>query len=172
MKGGTSCRLFACGGYQLLSFFKRIASNCLLLKCDNVSFRSISVSFKTNWCSMNRFLLCVVSLTVISGCASQANKIEPSYASSAAYDSLSCHALKEEGVRLSASAATAVGRQNAAAKNDAIKTGVGLVLFWPVLLFNEGNGVKAAEVARLKGEMQALERAAGQKGCNITFRSY
>ncbi|OYR31487.1 hypothetical protein CES86_0980 [Brucella lupini] len=46
------------------------------------------------------------------------------------------------------------------------------MLFWPVLLFNEGNGVKAAEVARLKGEMQALERAAGQKGCNITFRSY
>lgn len=118
---------------------------------------------------MIRFIIFVTIVSFLSGCATGASKIAPSYVSSSNYDSLSCSALKEEAARLSGIAAQAMGRQNKAAKYDAIKTGVGLVLFWPVLFFNEGNGMKAAEVARLKGEMSALQRAALRKKCNITF---
>ncbi|MBC8716975.1 hypothetical protein [Ochrobactrum sp. Marseille-Q0166] len=119
---------------------------------------------------MKKLLLCAISLSVIAGCASRANKIEPGYASSSNYENLSCSALREEAVRLSVSASDAIKRQNKAANTDAIKTGVGLVLFWPVLFLNEGDGKKAAEVARLKGEMIAVERASQRKNCNISFQ--
>jgi len=44
--------------------------------------------------------------------------------------------------------------------------GVGLVLFWPALFFLAGSD-KKDELARLKGEYDALEQAAIQKDCMI-----
>ncbi|PQA73202.1 hypothetical protein C3731_12895 [Brucella oryzae] len=120
---------------------------------------------------MKRFLYLLPSVALVSGCATRSDNISASYVPSSVYNSQSCSQLKEEAVRLSYSAATAVGRQNSAATRDTITTGVGLVLFWPALFLNNGDGAKAAEVARLKGEMQALERASALKGCNITFRN-
>jgi len=111
------------------------------------------------------------ALALLAGCATRASNIAPSYVSTAAYDSMSCPALKEEAVRLSQAASTAVGRQNSAANGDAVKTGLGVVFFLPALFLNEGNGIKAAEVARLKGEINALERASVRKNCNISFRA-
>ena len=51
-----------------------------------------------------------------------------------------------------------------------MKTTVGLVLFWPVLLFNEGDGQTAAELASLKGQMKAIEQASLKNNCAIQFR--
>ena len=46
---------------------------------------------------------------------------------------------------------------------------IGLVLFWPTLFFLEGgDGPEAAEYARLKGEVDALEGVAIQKQCDMT----
>jgi hypothetical protein len=47
--------------------------------------------------------------------------------------------------------------------------GVGLVVFWPALLFIPGKD-QSAEVSRLKGEMEALEQAAIAKNCGIQFK--
>lgn len=48
-------------------------------------------------------------------------------------------------------------------------TTVSLVLFWPAAFFMKGDGADAAEVARLKGEMQAIERVNSVKKCGIVF---
>jgi len=50
-----------------------------------------------------------------------------------------------------------------------VKTTVGMVLFWPVILFNEGDGAKANEVANLKGQMRTIEQASVQKNCGFNF---
>ena len=47
---------------------------------------------------------------------------------------------------------------------------VSLVLFWPAAFMIRGNGESAAELGRLKGEMQAIEQANIQKNCGINFR--
>ena len=48
--------------------------------------------------------------------------------------------------------------------------GVGLILFWPTLFFLEGgDGPEAAEYARMKGEIDALETISIQKNCGIKF---
>jgi hypothetical protein len=52
----------------------------------------------------------------------------------------------------------------------AVATGVGVVLFRPALFFIKGDSTTAAEVARLKGEMDPIEQASIQKKCGIEFR--
>lgn len=61
------------------------------------------------------------------------------------------------------------GVQDENRHDDKIKTAVGVVLFWPVLLFNEGDGQTASELASLKGQMNALEQASIKKNCGIQF---
>ena len=60
--------------------------------------------------------------------------------------------------------------QDRKAANDSAVTAVSLVLFWPAAFMIRGNGESAAELGRLKGEMQAIEQANIQKNCGINFR--
>lgn len=108
--------------------------------------------------------------TTVSSCATAPDKIEASYVSPLAYESYNCNQLSQEAERLSYRAADATGVQRKKAKNDAVATGVALVLFWPALFFIKGKGANEAEVARLKGEMEAIEKVSIQKGCDIQFR--
>jgi len=48
-------------------------------------------------------------------------------------------------------------------------TTAALVIFWPAAFFVKGDGATAAELSRLKGEMETIERVADEKGCGITF---
>jgi hypothetical protein len=49
--------------------------------------------------------------------------------------------------------------------------GVGLVIFWPSLFFIGGDKVNAAQLAHLKGEMDAIQQVSIQKQCGIQFRT-
>jgi hypothetical protein len=44
------------------------------------------------------------------------------------------------------------------------------VLFWPTLFFIKGDGQTAAELARLKGEFDTLEKVSIEKNCGLQFR--
>ena len=112
-----------------------------------------------------------IFLTVaLAGCASKSADISPSYISPVTYQNFTCEQLQMEAQGVSQRAAIASGQQDKARKNDVVKTTVGVVLFWPVLLFNEGDGNKANEVANLKGQMQAIEQASIQKNCGFKFQ--
>jgi hypothetical protein len=117
--------------------------------------------------------LCTTMLLVcgvmVSGCASKSADIAPAYISPVGYQNYSCQQLQQEAQGVSQRAAVASGQQDRARKNDQVKTAVGVVLFWPAILFNEGDGAKANEVANLKGQMVAIQQAAVQKNCGFTF---
>ena len=49
-------------------------------------------------------------------------------------------------------------------------TAVTIVVFWPAAFFVGGDRANAAEVGRLKGEMDALEQVSIKKNCGIQFR--
>ena len=105
------------------------------------------------------------------GCASPASSIGAAYVSPVGYQGLSCGQIANEVQAVSARAAEAIGAQNQKATGDAVAMTVGLVVFWPALFLMKGDGAQAAEVARLKGEMQALETASRRNGCNIKFEA-
>jgi hypothetical protein len=64
----------------------------------------------------------------------------------------------------------ASGQQDKSRTGDKVATTVGVVLFWPALFFIDGDGPKAAELAQLKGQMDAIESASIQKKCRIEFQ--
>lgn len=120
---------------------------------------------------MFRIVSCVVlTAGLAAGCASRADNISAAYVSPMTYESYSCRQLSEEAARVSTRASLAIGEQNSKATGDAVATGVGIVLFWPALFFIKGEGASAGEVARLKGEMDAIEQASIRKNCDIQFQ--
>jgi hypothetical protein len=106
-------------------------------------------------------------LALLGGCASSTKDLAPSYISPLQYQSYSCRQIEDEMQSVSAHVSEVGGVVDNNASGDAMKMGVGLVLFWPTLFFLDGDGQQAAEYSRLKGEFDALEKASIKKDCDI-----
>ena len=113
---------------------------------------------------------CAALGAALSACASSSDKITAAYVSPIQYQNYSCSQLGEEAARVSARVAQLSGIQDQKASNDALITGVAIVVFWPAAFFVNGNGENASELARLKGEFEAIEKASIQKSCGIQFQ--
>ncbi len=123
--------------------------------------------------SMRSVVFIVAAGAVLSatGCAKRADQISASYVSPIAYQNYTCEQIAQESLRISARAQQVAGTQDKKASRDAVAMGVGIVIFWPALFAINGDDQQTAELARLRGEMEALEQASIQKNCNITFES-
>jgi hypothetical protein len=119
---------------------------------------------------MKKFVASAAVLALVSGCATSPKDITPAYVSPVLYQNLSCEQLAAEAQRVSSAAATAAGVQQGQAGKDAAMVGVSLILFWPAIFFVGGDKASAAELARLKGEMQAIEQANVAKNCGLQFQ--
>jgi hypothetical protein len=106
---------------------------------------------------------------LLAGCASNADSIKAAYVSPMSYQQYNCTQIGAEAERLSRRVSEVSGAQNQKATNDAVVTGVALVVFWPAAFMLSGDGPTAAELSRLKGEMETLEQVSIQKSCNIQF---
>lgn len=121
---------------------------------------------------MKKTTLSALCLSMLAtACADSSADVQPTYVSPLNYQSFSCKQIEQEARRVAARSAQVAGVQDKNAGNDAVATGVALVLFWPAAFFVGGNKENAAELGRLKGELDALEQASIQKNCGIVFRS-
>ncbi len=112
----------------------------------------------------------IAGMTVI-GCSKKADSIAATYVSPITYENYTCPQLAEEMQRISTRAAQAAGVQDSKATKDTVAMTVGLVVFWPsLLLLSGGNGENAAELARLKGSLEALEQVGVRKNCGIQIQ--
>lgn len=116
---------------------------------------------------MRRSMATVTCFCMLAGCASQPEDINPQYVSPAQYQSYNCRQIEGEMQRVSSRVRQVTGEQKSEADGDAVALGVGLVLFWPALFFMIGKD-QEEELARLKGEYEALETASIQKDCAVT----
>ena len=107
---------------------------------------------------------------IVAGCAQQPRDISGQLRLADVVRDLTCDQLLMEGQRVSARAAEVTGTQQQKAESDAVAMGVGLVLFWPALFFIKGDKQTAGEVARLKGEMEAIQQASVARNCGITLQ--
>lgn len=107
---------------------------------------------------------------VVASCAKDASEVGATYISPVTYESYTCQQLGDEAQRVSSRAAQASGVQDQRATNDKVAMGVGLIVFWPALLMTKGNDENTAELARLKGQMDAIEQVSIKKKCGITFQ--
>jgi len=123
-----------------------------------------------NMHTLGRFLAGGAILATCAGCASTADKIGPQYVSPLQFSAYDCSQLSLEAQRISARVAQLSGVQDQKATNDAIVTGVAIVVFWPAAFLVGGNDQTSAELARLKGEFDTIEQVAIQKKCGFEFR--
>ncbi|WP_295544477.1 hypothetical protein [uncultured Thiohalocapsa sp.] len=108
----------------------------------------------------------VVALAFSAGCATPPDKVSAAYVSPMQYSAYSCGQIEGELRRVQRQLVQVTGAQQKEANKDAIAMGVGLVVFWPALFFLAGDDQKA-ELARLKGEYEALQSAAIRKDCDF-----
>lgn len=102
---------------------------------------------------------------LLSGCATSSDKIATSYVSPMQYQSLDCDQLIGESMRLNQRVLTLQAQVDEASANDKALTGVGVVLFFPVLFALGGNQQQEAEYGRLKGEHEAVQQSMILKKC-------
>src|SRR5215210_6621818 len=107
---------------------------------------------------------------LLCGCASKSSDISASYVSPIMYQNHTCAQLAQEAQGVSSRAAQVSGAQDSKRTNDAVATGVAIVIFWPAAFLVGGDGPTAAELAQLKGQMVAIEQASIQKNCGISFQ--
>jgi len=112
-----------------------------------------------------------LAAAAIGACASSSGDIRASYVSPLQYQSYNCQQISAEAARVSSRAAELSGVQDANRADDQIATGVAIVVFWPAAFLVKGDGQAAAELARLKGEYEALEKIAIEKNCKVQFRN-
>jgi hypothetical protein len=118
-----------------------------------------------------RVVAVAVMATLTSSCAKRADQIAASYVSPLQYDGYDCRQLGEEAQRISSRAGMVAGTQDEKANKDALAMGVGLIIFWPALFALSGNDQQTAELARLRGEMEAIEQVSVRKRCGIQFQT-
>lgn len=114
---------------------------------------------------IQQLLVLSVAAAVVSGCASTSKEVQATYVSPMAYQDFSCSQIVSESQRIQRRVSGAAGAVDDRASGDKTKMGVGLVLFWPTLFFLKGDGAEHQELARLKGEYEALEVAYTRKDC-------
>lgn len=105
-------------------------------------------------------------LPIVSGCSPRAKNTSATYVSPLQYQSYNCNQVGQELLRVNQRVLEVTGKQDSAATKDAVALGVGLVIFWPALIFMLV-GDKKEELGRLKGEYEALEKTAIGKDCDI-----
>ena len=103
---------------------------------------------------------------LLTGCATPPNKITATYVSPMEYVALSDEEVIAELNRVSRKLREVSGVQQAEADKDGVALGVGLVLFWPALLFMIGPD-EESEIASLKGQYEALEATAIKRSLGI-----
>ena len=119
---------------------------------------------------MKRFIVsvtCFFFVVATVSCATSPQSIEPDYVSEFQYQNHDCDQLAQEYRRVKARGAELTLKQQGAANRDAVAMGVGLVLFWPALFLLAGSKGNPQELARIRGEVDAIERAAIVKKCLI-----
>lgn len=115
-------------------------------------------------------IMALICALLAAGCAKSPDSISGTYVSPLIYQSYTCDQLGEKLARVAARASEVAGVQSGTASGDAVAVGVGLVLFWPALFFISGSD-REAELSRLRGEVEAIEKAAIQKDCGDVVES-
>ncbi|MCL8380849.1 MULTISPECIES: hypothetical protein [Xanthobacter] len=115
-------------------------------------------------------MVVLMAALATAACAKSADKVSAAYVSPMQFQSYSCQQLAQEAERISARAIALTGAQNNRATSDAVATTVAVVIFWPAAFLVGGDDAQTAELARLKGEMDAIEQVSIQKKCGISFQ--
>ncbi len=108
-----------------------------------------------------RTIAVIIGAFAVAACAKSPDSISAAYISDVTYRSLTCQDLAVESARTNAALARASTQQENARTNDT----VGVLLIGVPVSSLSGDNI-APEIARYKGELEAINRVSAQKRCS------
>jgi hypothetical protein len=117
----------------------------------------------------SRRFMALAAALLLADCASKSSEITANYVSPIGYQGYTCQQLAMEAQAVSAKATELSGAQDQKRTQDQVATGVAIVVFWPAAFLVGGDGQVAAQLAQMKGQMNAIEQMSIQKKCGIRF---
>lgn len=109
----------------------------------------------------------VLLLSLVAACAPTPESIQPAYVSEVPYQSWTCQQLGEELGRLQNALSTASTQQNTARSND-----IAGVIFLGLPVGSMSGQSIAPQIARYKGEQEAVNKAMIRNSCGEMKRLY
>lgn len=116
--------------------------------------------------TVSKAMACVMAVAS-AACTTSPDSVQPRYVSPVAYNAWQFDQLPEERARLTAEVRKFPDLQRQNANADAAMMTVGVVLPWPVLFGLAATKDRKADLARVKGEYEAVEQALRNKACAI-----
>ena len=107
----------------------------------------------------------LVPVLLLVGCTKSGDRIAATYVDPIQYESYDCEQIQAALIRINARVSDLTGQLNKASKNDKWLTTAGVIIFWPALFALGGDDEKEAQLARLKGEYDALQTVGSTKKC-------
>jgi outer membrane murein-binding lipoprotein Lpp len=114
----------------------------------------------------NKITAALMAAVFLSGCATAGKDVVATYVSPTQFANFDCDQIRLEMGRLNGRVNQLTGRLDEAASNDKAILVAGGLLFWPALFALGGTKQQETELARLKGEYDALQSASTQKKCS------
>tara|TARA_X000000368_G_scaffold250283_1_gene197689 strand:- start:397 stop:750 length:354 start_codon:yes stop_codon:yes gene_type:complete len=111
----------------------------------------------------------ILILIIISGCSSaqKASEVNPTRVSIAPYLKMDCKALTTEQTSLVKEAEILGALVDQEYSSDKNKELVAWVLFTPAILLVDGNAESAAQLASIKGQLEAVQEAQKINDCTL-----
>ncbi|MDB5414658.1 MAG: hypothetical protein JWR10_2993 [Rubritepida sp.] len=108
---------------------------------------------------MKKLTMLALSILPISACVTPPGNITASYVNPASYRTLACNEIEREHTRVSTQESDLSNQQSANFAADTAMLTVGLTVFWPALLLMPVTRDHRHEIARMRGERDAMEIA-------------
>ena len=114
---------------------------------------------------MKKPLTAVIAAAFLSACANSSENVSSAYVSPLAYQDNTCEELVAERNTLRQRIAQVAKDQDDKAGGDAAAVAVAAIVFLPAIAFMAAGEDKSGELARLKGEFDAVTEVAADKDC-------
>jgi len=117
--------------------------------------------------TMRAVAAATIAAVLLPACATRPENVVASHVSSSRYSERTCKSLTRELDEVQDALRAQSAKLNDKATQDAVVTGVGVILFWPVLFALGNNAGLEGDVARLKGEEQAIRKQMREQDCEM-----
>lgn len=114
-----------------------------------------------------KIMAALIAATAVSGCAQSPDQVEASYVSPNQFKGRSCSQLMGERNEIASRVNTLTKEQKQAATNDAVATGVALVIFWPAAIALAASKDNATALSAAKGNYDAITTQMRTQGCKL-----
>ncbi len=109
----------------------------------------------------------LIPIFLLIGCTKSGDRISATYIDPIQYHNYDCEHLQGALIRVSQKVGELIGQLNKASRNDKWLTAAGVIILGPMLFALGGDDEKEAQLARLKGEYDALQVIAAEKKCSF-----